>query len=863
MTASRPTCFLALALVAVVVAIASTALAERDQLPMLDYRTESWFLPQTPGVTAGPVGGLFNPGAWAMTDEAGADFWWNDRSIRKGLDNYGFGFGHGLNFAMNTTTHGTSESSYKIYDYQLGVAAGTRLGAIGLGYRWANGETQLTPRQKTLVVGFVTRKRSWTTFGASGAWSMESSAAQYVFDLGIRPFNRNWLTLFADWTVNDDQAFFNGGVWGAGAELRPVRGLHLGFKAREQPQTGDIDYAGMLGVTLGFFHAAALPVYNEDGDHLGTSGLLRSRPPFRGFTFDAAMFARGDRIFPLSLENRVLTYQKYRLFDKQRVAWLDLLPLLNNLRDDGNVDGIALNLTGFRGRPSLLWELRQKLQEVQAAGKKVYIHADRLTPNTYYLASVADHLTLDPWGNIAVPGYALSRTYLKGTLEKLGIGFQELRYFEYKSALETYSRDDMSDADREQRQRIVDVLYETMREDVSRSRNVSYAEFDRVIDEKAILSPDEALELGLIDEISRWDQLPATLQNQGAQLVAMTPVESFRTFWDDQWGLPKKIPVVYAVGTCAMDSGIKGRQTSEYLRRLAADPTVAAVVLRADSPGGDPLPSDLVADAVRQLKDAGIPVIVSQGDVAASGGYWISMDGTEVLTTPFTITGSIGVIGGWIWDDGLTEKVGITSEVVERGERADLFATVNLPFLGGIPRRPLDETELERVEGMILDNYGKFVTAVATGRGLAQEEVEKIAQGRVWMGGDAIERGLCDGFGTLDDAIQRARQLAGVGDWEEIEIVEYPPRPWIQWPSLGPKMPGFFGLGDRVNVWLAGIYGQENQTGASTLSTEPWVGAPGLSEYDLEYLKTLSKTLGSPVMMIPPDVLPADWQDLD
>ena len=346
------------------------------------------------------------------------------------------------------------------------------------------------------------------------------------------------------------------------------------------------------------------------------------------------------------------------------------------------IDGIALNLTGFRGRPSLLWELRQKLQEIQAAGKKVFIHADRLTPNTYYLASVADHLTLDPWGNIAVPGYALSRTYLKGTLEKLGLGFQELRYFEYKSAMETYSRDDMSAADREQRQRIVDVLYETMREDVSRSRNVSYAEFDRLVDEKTILSPDEALELGLIDGISRWDQLPVALKNQGAQLVAATPVESVRTFWDDQWGLPRKIPVVYAVGACAMDSGIKGRQTSQYLRRLAADPTVAAVVLRADSPGGDPLPSDLVAGAVRQLKDAGKPVIVSQGDVAASGGYWISMDGTEVLTTPFTITGSIGVIGGWIWDDGLTDKVGITSAVVERGEQGRPFCLGEPAFPG-------------------------------------------------------------------------------------------------------------------------------------------------------------------------------------
>jgi hypothetical protein len=201
--------------------------------------------------------------------------------------------------------------------------------------------------------------------------------------------------------------------------------------------------------------------------------------------------------------------------------------------------------------------------------------------------------------------------------------------------------------------------------------------------------------------------------------------------------------------------------------------------------------------------------------------------------------------------------------VVQRGARADLFATVNLPFLGGIPRRPLDEVELQRIHDLILDNYGKFVTAVATGRGLTPEDVEKIAQGRVWMGGDAIERGLCDRYGSLDDAIARARDLAGVGDWEEIQIVEYPPRPWIQWPDLGPKLPSFFGLGDWLNQRLAGLYRSEDQPNDQVLNPDPVVGAPGLSIYDVEYLKALTASPGEPVMMVSPDVLPEDWQRLD
>jgi protease-4 len=463
---------------------------------------------------------------------------------------------------------------------------------------------------------------------------------------------------------------------------------------------------------------------------------------------------------------------------------------------------------------------------------------------------------------MALPGYALSRSYLKGTLEKMGLGFQEFRYFEYKSAMETYSRDSMSEADREQRQRIVDVLYETVRAGATASRGISDADFDRAIDRETILSPDQALELGLVDAVTRWDQLSQTLALENAGVWTTPPVETYREFWDDQWGEPKKIPVVYAVGPCAMDSGIKGRTTSAYMRKLASDPSVAAVVLRADSPGGDPLPSDLVADATRILRRAGKPVIISQGDVAASGGYWISMDGTEVFTTPLTITGSIGVIGGWVWDDGMTEKLGITSDVVQRGERADLFSAVNLPFLGGVPRRPLNDEELARIRDLILENYGKFVAAVASGRGLTTEAVEAVAQGRVWMGGDAIEHGLCDSFGSLDDAIERARELGGVGDWEEIEIVEYPPRPWIQWPSLGPKMPSFFGLGDRVNLMLAALYGLDMAGSEAALSADPYVGAPGLSAFDVEYLKTIIATPGAPVMMVGPDVLPEGWREL-
>ncbi len=833
--------------------------------PFLDYRNDSWFLPQSPSVTGGPVAGLFNPSAFALSDIAGSDFWWNDNSIRSGLDNYGLALGRSLNFAMNTTTFGNTQESYKIYDYQVGLAGGSRDNTFGLAYRWSNGETNRVDRQQALVLGATSRHDRWLNFGASGVFSLESGAAQYVFDLGLRPFQKDFLTVFADWTVNDDEVFFSDGTWGAGIALKPVDGVQVGVRAREQVGTGKVDYAAVCGVTMGFTNFTLMPQFDHDGN-LGQTGFLsRSNPPIKGLPALHRVIGKSPTYYPLSLENRYLTYQKYRYFDNKRVAWLDLLPLLNGVRDDANIDIFVVNLAGFNARPSLIWEFRQKLLEIQAAGKEIIVHTDRTNARTYYLASAADSLSIDPFGQISIPGLTLSRSYLKGTLAKIGIGFQEHRFYKYKSAVETLSRESMSAADREQRGRIVDVIYETLRDGIVTNRDLQTDQFDGLVDNQGMLVAREALAAGLVDRVTRWDTLLKDLKKRGGRQIAYAPSDFNRNFWDDQWARPVKIPVVYAVGSCAMDSGINGRKTSAYLRKLAADSDVAAVVLRADSPGGDPLPSDLVAEAVRLLRAAGKPVIISQGDVAASGGYWISMDGTKVLTTPLTITGSIGVISGWIWDDGFSTKLGVTSDLVQRGEHADLYATVNLPFLGGIPRRPMNEPELDRAETIIRGMYDDFVDAVAAGRGMDRDAVHDIAQGRVWMGGDAIDNGLCDSFGTLDDAIVLARSEAGIADWQEIEIVEYPPRPFFQWPNFGPRIPGLFsmfGLGEQLNTRLEQLFamGAGSDSTPETLALP--LGAPGLSAFDVEYLQGMTRTMGNASLLVAPDMLPEAWQDL-
>ncbi len=843
------------------------AFAERAVMPFMDYRSESWYLPQSPSITSGPAASFFNPAAWAMTDKGAADFWFNDDDIRSGLDNYGLSFGKGLGFGVNTTTFGTRDDSYKIYDYQLGFSQGTRTGTFGLGYRWANGETQRTPREQALSLGFISRQRSWFTFGASSIISLESNAAQYIFDLGIRPFNRSWLTVYGDYTANDDQSFFTGGYWGAGLEVRPISGLHLGVKARQQLGTDEVEYSAMVGITLRNTNIAGMMHYDDTDELVNNSYLFRTNPPFSGLPIGkkGPLLGKRNYYYPINLENKAVTYQKFQYFDDTHVAWLDLLKLLDRLRDDEQIKGVAINMAGMRCRTSLLWEFRQKINEIKASGKEVVVHLDRASSGLYYLAASADYITIDPYGGLSLPGTALSRSYLKGTLEKLGLGFQEHRYLKYKSAVETLSRDHMSEGDREQRQRITDVIYETIREGVTLGRNLTDDQFDGIVDNLSELVATEALDNGLVDGIARWDQLGKWLKTERQATFANAfTVRPERERYDDQWGSHLKIPVVYAVGLCAMDSGINGRKTSAYLRSLVNDPSVVAVVLRADSPGGDPLPSDLITDAVMQLKKAGKPVIISQGDLAASGGYWISMEGTEILTTPLTITGSIGVISGWLYDDGIAAKAGITSDEVHRGKHSDLYTTVSFPFLGGIPRRPKNDEELERTKKVILGMYDQFVTAVAEGRNLAKDEVAEIAQGRVWMGGDAVNNGLCDDFGSLSDAIALARSKAGVDDWRTVDVVEYPPRPMFQMPSFMPGLPSLFGFGDKFNAMtieklVPAPDSQLNSSAAAGLTDLP----VGIDPVDIQFLRQLNDAAGHPVMMISPDLVPEDWRIME
>jgi protease-4 len=450
---------------------------------------------------------------------------------------------------------------------------------------------------------------------------------------------------------------------------------------------------------------------------------------------------------------------------------------------------------------------------------------------------------MDPQVMIHISGISAGRTYYKHALEKMGVGFDEWRFFKYKSAMESFSRDSLSEPDREQRQAIIDDIYETAAETITSARGISMAKFDELVNEKALLMPDEAMAAGIVDSIGTFhDAKKAAKKADLRSSIDESPTVLAGLLGDEvwgpqEWGEPPHIALIYAIGPCAMDSGIKGRTLSGYIRAARENPAVKAVVFRADSPGGDPLPSDLVS---RELKETAKkkPVIVSQGWVAGSGGYWISMYGDTIVAAPVTITGSIGVIGGWFWNKELGEKIGFDYDGIKRGEHADLGAGIRLPFTGmSVPERQLTPDENDRMEHLIRMMYKDFVAQVAEGRGLTEEEVHSIGQGRVWSGKKGKEIGLVDELGGLWLSLRIAKEAAGIPADDPIVIAEGPDLGWFNPSMFTPKL---FGID------LSGV-----RNGADALvadrNTQNF-----LPEEEMTFLMYLIRSKGQPLLMMEP-----------
>lgn len=445
----------------------------------------------------------------------------------------------------------------------------------------------------------------------------------------------------------------------------------------------------------------------------------------------------------------------------------DIVDCIDRAATDKNIKGIYLNIGEVSGGLASVEEIRNALLRFKASKKFIVSYAEFYSQNAYYLSSVADELYLNPQGDIDFRGYATQLAFLKGTLEKLEIEPIVIRHGKFKSAIEPFINDKMSDANREQVKRFVDDFWQHTRDGVAASRKLSPEQVETIADSMMIETPEKAVQFGMADQLMYEDEVMDLLKkksgtkNEKPELVSLT---KYGHSSESSEYKKNKIAVIYAVGEISSgegdDESIGSTTTAADIRKARLDKDVKAIVLRVNSPGGSALASDVIWREVSLAKKAK-PVVVSMGNLAASGGYYISCAADEIVAQPNTVTGSIGVFGLMFnMQKMFNNKLGVTFDTYKTGPYGDL----------GLPTRPMTEAERMKIQNGVEHIYDVFTKRVAEGRKMKQADVDSIGQGRVWSGSDALKLGLVDTLGNLGDAVKIAAQLSKTSDYRIYEL---------------------------------------------------------------------------------------------
>ncbi len=434
---------------------------------------------------------------------------------------------------------------------------------------------------------------------------------------------------------------------------------------------------------------------------------------------------------------------------------------------DGS-SGKQISSTGF----ATLKEVRTALERFRATGKKIVAYNIDMDKRDYYLSSVANQILINPMGSMDINGFRSETMFFRNAFDKYGIGVEVVRVGKYKSFGETWSLAKFSPAARQETQELLNNLWGDFKTLIGTSRHITADAIQKIADDRGILTAAQAIENKLVDRTAYPDQILTELKKIGG--VDEEDKTSFRQISVDRYAeiankasksSSQKIAILYAQGNIVNGEGgssqIGGDSLARQIRELRADPAVKAVVLRVNSPGGSALASDIIQREVRLLQKQK-PVVVSMGDVAASGGYWISTYSNRIFAESNTITGSIGVIGINFNYQKLANTNGITWDTIKTSKLADSTTIA----------RPRTPQELAISQQMVNDIYDDFLNKVSESRKLPKQKVAQIAQGRVWSGIDAQKVGLVDEIGGLNDAIAYAAQTAKLGqDWE---LDQYP-----------------------------------------------------------------------------------------
>ncbi len=449
-----------------------------------------------------------------------------------------------------------------------------------------------------------------------------------------------------------------------------------------------------------------------------------------------------------------------------------ILRNIEQAKTDPNIKGIYMELSSIPTSTATLQEIRDKLIEFKESGKFIITYGESYSQSAYYMASIADKIYINPEGALDLHGMASQITFYKHLLDKLDIEMQIVRgpNNRFKSAVEPYFLDKMSEANREQMEKLLGTVWGQILSGISQSRNISVEQLNDIADNlETYFDANKALEYGLVDNLYYKDQVLEELKGLTGSNKDINAISNakYAKSYKDKGTSKNEVAIIYATGQIYdgkgnPDQAIYSENLSKTIRKAREDENVKAVVLRVNSPGGSAVASAIIGrelDLTKEVK----PVIVSMGDYAASGGYWISAKADYIFADPTTLTGSIGVFGTVPNLQGfLNDKVGLTFDAAKTNKNAD-FGTLT---------QPLTEFQYSKLQEMVVKTYNDFTGRVAEGRGLTQTYVDSIGQGRVWAGADAIEIGLVDKLGDMEDAIAYAAEKANLGN--DFKVTEWP-----------------------------------------------------------------------------------------
>jgi protease-4 len=634
---------------------------------------------------------------------------------------------------------------------------------MGISYSWFNGSA-LYKKIKSWKIGMLYHPLPATSLGFVADRINEptfSSLRQrrlYRPGVAIRPFKEK-LTFSSDlrWVEGENITEVNGNLR---IEILPFSRFH--FSA---------DYATEGTWRFGF-------TYDFEKTKAGVQGRLNRSQDYAGGSFFIELGAinyssrlRSGKTGYILLDGSIVEEETGRIFfgSGQRPFYKVILALRKGAADPA-IENLLIRIDGARLSFASAQEIRNAIIEYRKRDKNVSVFLSDGNNISYYIASAASEIIMSPSGYLDLRGIYATATFYTGTMEKLGIKAQVIKTGPHKTYGDAFTEKGLTDEAREQLNWLMDDLYERFIEDISNGRRLMPGDTRDIIN-KGPYTAKDAYVVGLIDKLTYFDDL-INGTGIGSPRIVNLYKHFNKDYFNTRWSEPKTVAIVYADGSIRpgksgrsfWEGKISGSSTiSRALKRVRLDGNIKAVILRVNSPGGDLFATDDIYRQIELLKSKK-PLVVSMGGVAASGGYYISMAGDDILASPSSITGSIGVVVGKPDLSGFYEKIGLKKETIKRGEHSDIRSF----------DKAASEDEVDLVEHQVEQYYRDFVNKVSQWRKIDFDSVDAIAGGRVWTGEQALDRGLIDSYGGIWDAIELARKRAGIDREDKLIIETYP-----------------------------------------------------------------------------------------